>query len=238
MIIAYAGSTIGTIPVSFNTTNAGFFSATVTIPAGQTAGGKTVTATDASLNTAAATFTIAPSIILSPTNGNVGSTVTVSGSGFAASSTPLTAKFAGLSITLGGIITTDSSGSFTGATFTVPSWVSTWTSGSVQTVTITDAVSNSGSATYTVNTISQTITVVMTNSAPSATVTVNGGNPNPNTFASDGNPHTITMFTGSSFTLSFSNSGNTQDGFVVSNAFSATSTSYTADGTAKFGHGI
>ena len=73
----------------------------------------------------------------------------------------------------------------------------------------------------------------MANSAPSTYVNINGGNPSPNTFASDGNPHTITIFAGSSFTLSFSNSGNTRNGFIVSNAFSSTSISYMADGTAK-----
>ena len=85
--------------------------------------------------------------------------------------------------------------------------------------------------TFTVNTVVQPITVTLSNSAPSATVTINGGYPSPATFAADGNPHTITMVGGSPFTLSFSNSGNTRDGFSVSSAFSSTSSSYTASTT-------
>jgi len=227
VIVTFAGSTVATTPVSFSTNGFGFFNASFTIPTGQTAGGKTVNATDASSNAANATFTVTPSISLSPTSGNVGSTVTVSGSGFAANSA-LTAKFAGSTVIISGTTSTNSSGSFTGANFTVPTWAPTWATGSVQMVIITDATSNSSSNTYTVNTVSQSITVTMSNSAPSTTVIVNGGNPNPNTFAADGSSHTITIFAGASFTLSFSNSGNTRDGFIVSSAFSATSSSYTA----------
>jgi len=223
VIVTFAGSTIQTIPVSFNTNGVGFFNASFTVPTGQTAGGKTVNATDASSNSAIATFTLTPSISLNPTSGNAGSTVTVSGSGFAGNS-GLTATFAGSTVTISGTTSTNSSGSFTGANFTVP--VST--AGGAQTVVIKDASSNSANATYTVNTLYQKITVAINNSAPSATVTVNGGYPSPNAFAADGTPYNIMMVAGASFNLSFSNSGNTRDGFIVSNAFSATSSSYTA----------
>ena len=74
----------------------------------------------------------------------------------------------------------------------------------------------------------------MSNSAPGATVTVNGGYPSPNTFAADGNPHKYNDGCRRTFTLSFSNSGNTRDGFNVSNAFSATSSSYTASTNSNF----
>ena len=87
--VTFAGSTVITIPANVNTDNFGFFNASFTIPTGQTAGGKTVNATDASSNTATATFAVTPSISLNPTSGNAGSTVTVSGSGFASQFTIL-----------------------------------------------------------------------------------------------------------------------------------------------------
>jgi hypothetical protein len=226
VIVTFAGSTIPTIPVSFNTNGVGFFNASFTIPTSQTAGGKTVNATDASLNAAIATFTVTPSIYLNPTSGNAGSTVTVSGSGFAGNSA-LTATFAGSTVTISGTTSTNSSGSFTGANFTVP----TSTAGGNQTIVINDANSNPANATYTVNTLVQLITVTMSNSAPSATVTVNGGYPSPSTFLADGTQHSITMVAGAPFTLSFSNNGNTRYGFNIAGSFSATSSSYTASFT-------
>jgi hypothetical protein len=82
-----------------------------------------------------------------------------------------------------------------------------------------------------INRVSQPITVTMSNSAPSATVTINGGNPSPSTFTADGSSHTIIMNYGASFTLSFSNTGNTRNGFNVGGSFSATSSSYIASTT-------
>ncbi len=230
LIITFAGATVVTNPITINTDGFGFFSAIFTIPTGQIAGAKNVVVTDANSNSATSQFAVTPSIALNPTSGNVGSTVTLSGSGFAANSA-IALKFAGSTVTLGGTTSTNSSGAFTGATFTVPTWVSTWAIGSVQTVTISDAASNLGSNTYTVNTVTQSVTVAMSNSAPSATVTVNGGNPNPNTFGADGVSHSIIMFAGSPFNLSFSNSGNVRNGFIVASAFSASSISYTASVT-------
>ncbi|MGD0645371.1 MAG: hypothetical protein ABSA75_10745 [Candidatus Bathyarchaeia archaeon] len=73
----------------------------------------------------------------------------------------------------------------------------------------------------------QPITVTMNNSAPAATVTITDtgtGTPSPSTFPADGSVHNINgMDQGDSFTLLFSNAGNSRDGFIVSNAFSATS---------------
>ncbi len=228
--VTFAGATVTTAPVNVNTDGFGFFTSNFTVPSGQTAGTKNVVATDANSNSATTTFAVTPSISLNSTNGDVGSTVNVSGSGFAANSI-LALKFAGSTVTLVGTTSTNSSGAFTGATFTVPTWVSTWAIGSVQTVVITDAAANSGLNTFTVNTVTQSITVTLSDSAPSATVTVNGGNPAPNTFAADGTSHSVTMFSGSSFTLSFSNSGNTRNGFIVASDFSASSISYTASVT-------
>ena len=89
-----------------------------------------------------ATYT---AISLNPTSGSPGSSVTVSGSGFAANSV-LSATFAGSTVSLSGSHTTDASGDIpAGTTFTVPAS----TVGS-KSVVVTDASSNSASATYTV----------------------------------------------------------------------------------------
>ena len=227
IIVTFAGSSLMTMnPASVATNSSGFFNASFTVPTGQIVGAKTVNVTDASSNTAIATFTVTPLISLNPTSGNAGSTVTVSGSGFAANSA-LTAKFFGITFPISGTASTNSTGSFTGANFTVP----TSTAGGLQTVVFTDANSNSANAPYTVNTLTEQITVTMSNSAPSATVTVNGGYPTPSTFPANGASQSITMVAGDTFNISFSNSGNTQDGFIVSSAFSATSTSYIASAT-------
>ena len=225
--VTFAGSTVVTIPDNVNTDALGSFTASITVPGGQTAGGKIVNASDANSNSAIATFAITPSMSLSPTSGDVGSTVMVSGSGFAANSV-LTVKFAGSTVSISGTTSTDSTGSFTGATFTVPNWASTWAQGNVQTINVTDAATHTIGTTFTVNTVSQLITVTLSNSAPSASVKVNGGNPTPNTFAADGSSHSVVIFAGSSFNLSFTNTGNTRNGFIVSNAFSATSPQYIA----------
>ena len=220
--ITFADSTVMTISSNNTTDNFGFFNVSFIIPNGQTAGGKTVNATDVSSNSAIAIFTVTPSISLNPTSGNAGSTVTVSGSGFAANK-QITATYAGSPVSLSGITNTNSTGSFFGATFTVP----TSTTGGAQTVLIRDASSNSANATYMVNTLTQKITVALSNSAPAAQVIINGGYPQPNTLAADGTQYSIQMVAGASFNLSFVNSGNTRDGFNVANAFSSSSSLYT-----------
>lgn len=86
-----------------------------------------------------------PSIFLSPTTGYVGSTVTVSGSGFAPNSA-FSATLAGSSVTLSGTATTDGSGNIpSGMTFTVP-----FSASGAQQVVVTDSDSNSASATFTI----------------------------------------------------------------------------------------
>lgn len=94
-------------------------------------------------------------------------------------------------------------------------WVSTsglGTSGQSGSLTVT----SSGTVTGTYgNRVSKPITVTMANSAPSATVTVLGGNPSPSTFAADGTPHTITMDFGAVFKLSFTNTGTVRNGFGI-----------------------
>ncbi|MGD0451800.1 MAG: hypothetical protein ABSA79_12195, partial [Candidatus Bathyarchaeia archaeon] len=116
--VKFVSTTMVTVPSTVTSDAYGSFSCTFTVPAAIN-GGNTVTATDASANAATATFTVNPAITLSPTSGNVGITVTVSGTGFTGSSA-LTAKFNGVSVSLGGTTSTGATGSFAGATFTVP----------------------------------------------------------------------------------------------------------------------
>ncbi|MGD0995330.1 MAG: hypothetical protein ABR909_07380 [Candidatus Bathyarchaeia archaeon] len=90
------------------------------------------------------TFPAAPSITLTPSSGQPGDVITISGSGFAVNS-PMTATFDGTSVTLSGTTTTDDTGSFK-ATFTVPA---TATPGSY-TVNATDNQGTSAPATFVV----------------------------------------------------------------------------------------
>jgi len=113
-----------------------------------------------------------PTISLSPISGRVGSTVTVSGSGFAANSA-LSVTFDGSQVSLSGTTTTDGSGNVpSGVTFTVPASSGTGS----QPVVVTDASSNSGSATFTVYTQYLVSACYSTSdsSTPSAPVVLSG----------------------------------------------------------------
>ena len=185
--------------------------------------GHTVSATDASNNTASATFTVTSSItITSGSSGVVGSTITVSGSGFAANSA-LSATFGGSSVTLGGSTSTGSSGSFAGATFTVPASMA----GSY-TVVFSDSATpthNSAQATFTVassislnpttGTVGTTVTVsgsgFAANSALSATfggssVTLGGSTSTGSSGSFAGATFTVPASTAGSYTVVFSDS--------------------------------
>jgi hypothetical protein len=77
------------------TDSVGGFTATAAVPAGLTAGAQIVTAADlagtpAPTTANQATFTVKPSLAVSPTSGLAGSTVTVTGSGWEAGSVTLT----------------------------------------------------------------------------------------------------------------------------------------------------
>ena len=86
------------------------------------------------------TVTNAPTLTLTPNSGPVGTSVTLSGSNYAAGT--LTAKFGGATVWTG----TASSGAIpSGASFTVASGSSTGS------VTVTDSASNVGTATFTVS---------------------------------------------------------------------------------------
>jgi hypothetical protein len=79
----YIGSTL----TSTTTTNtSGSFSVTISVPQGAF-GSHTITATDSLANSATATFNITPTISVNTTTISTGSQITVSGNGFAASST-------------------------------------------------------------------------------------------------------------------------------------------------------
>ena len=92
---------------------------TFTVPT-SAVGTHTIVATDASGDTATTSYTITPSITLSRSSGPVGSVVSVTGQGFAASS-QITLRFAGNVIaTVPSVPQTDNLGSFS-CTFTIPS---------------------------------------------------------------------------------------------------------------------
>ncbi|MDE1728048.1 MAG: hypothetical protein KGH81_02570, partial [Thaumarchaeota archaeon] len=97
-------------------------------------------------------------LTLSLTSGAVGTSVTMSGSGFVASHA-ITATYGGTSLTLGGTCNTNASGNLAGCTFTVPASTS-----GAHTVTAND-LTNSPSATFTV-----TVTKVSTQKTTSTTI--------------------------------------------------------------------
>jgi hypothetical protein len=172
--IKYDGVVQSTTPATVNSSAFGSFSATFTVPA-STAGSHTVSATDASSNTASAFFTVTPSISLAPASGNVGSSVTVTGAGFASTSTT-TLKYNGVTqTTIPATITTNAAGGFS-ASFNVPPL-----SVGANTVTATDVSANTASATFTVtkalepNVNSQKINTVGSVTSTTLTISTNTG---------------------------------------------------------------
>src|SRR5207245_2676811 len=124
--ISYDGTTVTTTPGTIITNFTGSFSDRITV-AESTAVSHTVSAKDAMSHSASAQFTVttppppppSASISLNPTSGPAGTTVTVTGSNFAANS-GITISYDGTTVTTTpGTITTSSTGSFS-ATFTVP----------------------------------------------------------------------------------------------------------------------
>jgi trimeric autotransporter adhesin len=139
--ITYDGSAVSTDPETstfiVTTSTFGGFTLTFSVPA-STAGAHTVQASDGT-NSPTATFTVTPIITVAPPAGAAGTTVTLTGSGFADSS-PVTATWDGAPLTLLGTATTDGAGAFS-VTFTVPS-----TSTTANTVSVADSASNTASA--------------------------------------------------------------------------------------------
>ncbi len=176
------------ITMSFDSTNltsvmsntTGGFSTTITIPAAG-AGTNTIGATDGTTS-ASSNFNVVPNISLSPVRGQAGSSVTVSGTGFAVSST-VTVTFG----SVGQVATTssNSTGSFS-TSFIVPSVPS-----GTNVVTATDTGSNSATANF--NVLVPKVTLKPSTGATGKTVTVTGTGFAPTstiTISYDGSPQT------------------------------------------------
>jgi hypothetical protein len=116
------------------------------VPSGLFAGTYLLTLTDSNTGlTAQTTISVAPSITVSPTTGSKGTTVTVTGTGFAATSA-LTAKINGAAVVLSTTTTTSTGAIAAATTFTIPV-----TSEATNTLTITDAIGNTASAAFNVS---------------------------------------------------------------------------------------
>jgi hypothetical protein len=167
--ITFDGIIQSTAPSTVTSTSDGRFICYFTVPA-YLVGAHVVQAIDVS-TLATATFTITvPTVTITPASGSVGSTVTISGSGFATSST-LSVKFDGaLQVTNPISVTSSSSGTFT-CTFSVPSSVA-----GIHTIQVTDALGNSGTTSYVVTVPTYTLTVTSDAStyAIGAQVTISG----------------------------------------------------------------
>ena len=150
--------------VTTATSNAsGSFTATFDVPTPTNNGSHTVIAAGTTLDQATAAFTVGPQITLAPTNGGVGSTVTVTGSGFSAG------EDVGLAFDTTAVGTTvaGTSGDIS-TTFTVPQGVLN----GPHTVTATGLSSKlTGKATFTVGAV---IKLKPASAAPGASVTVTG----------------------------------------------------------------
>jgi hypothetical protein len=161
--VTYDGASVSCTP-SGSTSATGDFACTITVPASP-AGANTVDGT-AGAGSASATFTVLPSLTLNPTSGDVGSSVTATGTGFAAGSSVSFSWDASTVLTCtGGPVTTSSAGGFA-CTFDVPAAVKGGHS-----VAAKDAASNSASATYTVD---QSITLSPNFGFVGSSVTVQG----------------------------------------------------------------
>lgn len=129
--------------VSTDTNSSGSFTTTITVPS-SVDGKHTITATDGSMNSDSATYTVVPSISEKPVSAKQGAsiTATVNGNGFAANS-QVTVTFGGVQVAT---IATNSTGSFT-TSYTVP----TSDAPAKYTVQATDSSSDSATATFTIN---------------------------------------------------------------------------------------
>jgi len=128
--------------VSASGTSAFVKTATIVIPTSLFAGTYLLTITDANTNLMVqAAITIGPAMTVSPTTGSKGTTIAVTGNGFAALSA-VTAKVNGVAVTLSST-TTSSTGSLS-TSFAIP-----LTAAATNTLTITDAAGNAANASFT-----------------------------------------------------------------------------------------
>src|SRR6058998_3398640 len=183
--ITYDGTTLATSPSTVATSTTGSFSATF-VASESINGVHNIVASDVTSLSASSIFTISPSIRLNPTSNIVGSNMTVTGTGFAGSST-ITIQFDGSTLTTypNSIVST-SAGSFT-AIFKVPP-----SSIGAHTVTGLDAISNSAQAPITVlASVTEQVSIMVANGGPTGTATLTGCLVNPSTIAFDGSGHNI-----------------------------------------------
>jgi hypothetical protein len=179
-LTAYVGDTVtvtgsgfkasSSITIYFDSTNVGtatadtngsFSGITFTIPESYK-GTHTVKGEDTEGASPTVNLTISPKVIITPASGAVGDTITVRGTGFAASSS-VTIYF---DTTTVDTATTNTNGTFPSTTFTIPS-----TSRGNHTIKAQDASTNYATATLAV---ASKITITPSDGAPGMTVTVTG----------------------------------------------------------------
>jgi hypothetical protein len=169
--VSGSGFNAGSVTIYFDTTNvrtatasaSGAFSgATFTVPESYR-GDHTVKGRDASGDSPGVDFTVSQKITVTPASGGVGDTVSISGTGFAASST-ITFYFDTASVS--GTTPTNNKGSFTFNTFTIPS-----SSRGSHTIKARDDSGNYATAAFTV---AHKITIAPTSGVSGTTVTVKG----------------------------------------------------------------
>lgn len=137
-----------------------------TVPA-STAGAHTVQLA-VGAGSVSATFTVTPQITLAPATGVVGSADSISGTGFAASST-ISAELGAAIITLGAPTSTDSAGSFSGASYTVPA-----APAGAETVQVSDSASPAADSATASFTVTPKITLTPASGPVGSTVSVTG----------------------------------------------------------------
>lgn len=177
-----------TVTIYFDSTSVGttstddygtFSSITFTIPSSYR-GSHTIKARDGSGYYATVTFTIAHKITIAPTSGVSGTTVTVKGTGFSASS-PITITYKDVAVTTTpASISTDANGSFT-ASFTVPAGLAgtyaveasdgTYSASANFTATINVTIS-AGTSEASPGYVGMDVTISGTGFKPSSTITV------------------------------------------------------------------
>ena len=157
--IYFDSTSVGTV----TTTSTGTFSsATFTVPESYK-GAHTVKGTDTGGSSPDVTFTVSPKITVTPASGAVGDILTISGSGFAASST---ITFYWDSNVEGSTVPANAKGSFTNSSFTVPP-----SSRGSHTIKALDYSGNYATAPFTV---AHRITISPASGVSGTTVTVNG----------------------------------------------------------------
>jgi hypothetical protein len=171
--IALTLNSTAVTPTPAPTTSAtGGFTTTFTVPTGYAYGNNTVTATDATSNSATADFAVGATIAIAPTKGPSGTVVTVNGRGFG------TTAGAAVSVIVGGIqaakvaaFTTAADGSFTGQII-VPTLAAA-AKGTEYDVTANTSSIVSAALKFNVTSTTK-ITVTPTSGAPGETLNITG----------------------------------------------------------------